>query len=231
MMTRLLANQATQKSLPAVNKEAEDQSQATTLLLDSQLSSLTGNSGDTDMSEPSTAVKRPFHSVEPQTEQSTKKGGKPGTKGSVFQVKGPDGNYYKIQYNPRKTIAEVKEELEMLLNIPVEEQSLRVGGMVLSNDNKSLVACNITEKTTVECLQKQRGGCESEEMDEKHSIGGLKYRAYVAIQNRTTFENTVLLTGDDSSCTPISIMLRGLSAKGPPEDALVEKIVQQVQYV
>jgi hypothetical protein len=26
-------------------------------------------------------------------------------------------------------------------------------------------------------------------------------------------------------------MLRGLSAKGPPEDALVEKIVQQVQYV
>ena len=192
--------------------------------LDRQLSS-PGNTGDTDMSEPPTGVKRPFHSVEQQTEQSIKKIGKPGTKGSVFQVKGPDAKYYQIQHNPRKTIREVKEELELLLNIPMAELSLRVDGMVMSNDKKSLAACSITEKTQVECLQKLRGGCESEEMDEKYSIGGLKYRAYVA-QNRTTFENTVLLTGDDSSCTPISIMLRGRSAKGPPEDALVEKIVQ-----
>jgi len=46
-----------------------------------------------------------------------------------------------------------------------------------------------------------------------------------------TFENTVLQSGDYSSCTPISNLLRGRSVKGPPYEATVEKIVQQVKYV
>jgi len=46
-----------------------------------------------------------------------------------------------------------------------------------------------------------------------------------------TFENKVLQSGDYSSCTPISNLLRGRSAKGPPYEATVEKLVQQAQYV
>ena len=186
-----------------------------------------------------------------------------------------------MDFNPRTTIAELKVEIAKLLNLSVEVLSLRVNDKILMNDSHSLASCSISVKSTVVVFIKQRGGSSESEEDEKYSIGGLKYRAYVASlsasptfhvytpdsggstqiralteeeQSRdignaatkdsgsniglgadtavvnVTFENTVLQIGDSSSCTPISNMLRGRSAKGPPEDALVEKIVQQVQY-
>ena len=54
---------------------------------------------------------------------------------------------------------------------------------------------------------------------------GLQY-----VTPRMTFENKVLQSGDYSSCTPISNLLRGRSAKGPPYEATVEKLVQQALY-
>jgi hypothetical protein len=46
-----------------------------------------------------------------------------------------------------------------------------------------------------------------------------------------TFENPLLQLGDDSSCTPISNLLRGQSANGPPDETKLEKLVQQDIYV
>jgi hypothetical protein len=138
------------------------QSHATTMSLHSQQAFSTQEiqgkesfsaSGDSEMQEPATAVKRPATADPEEVRETQKPRQKGGTtapiKGPIFQVKGPDGNYYPIAYNPRKTIGEHKEELVKILYLKVEDQSLRANEKVLSNDSCSLAACSITEKTTV----------------------------------------------------------------------------------
>ena len=154
------------------------------------------------MQEPATctAVKRPFQPSDAEkvreTQKPRQKGGTTAAiKGPIFQVKGPDGKYYPIAYNPRKTIGELKEELVKILHLNVEDQPLRANEKVLSNDSCSLAACSITEKTTVECYQKKVGGSKSEELEEQ-SIGALKYRDYVA--SLAIHTNVVTLTKSGS---------------------------------
>ena len=185
------------------------QSHATTVSLHSQQASSTQEiqgkeahisaSGDSEMQEPSTAVKRPFQSSDAEEVRETQKPRQKGgitaaIKGSIFQVKGPDAKYYPIAYHPRKTIGELKEELVNILHLNVEDQSLRVNEKVLSNDSCSLAAYSITDKTTVECYSKQLGGSKSEELEE--SIGALKHRDYAAESARHT--NAVTLTKSGS---------------------------------
>ena len=139
-----------------------NQSHATTLPLYSKQDL---ESGDTEMTEPATAIKRPCPNSDVVMENQTrvqKSSTRSISQGPTLQVKGPDATYYQIAFNPRKTIVELKEELAKLIQLPVEEQSLRV------------------ESSPIECFQVQRGGSESEELEERFTIGGRKYRDYVA---------------------------------------------------
>jgi hypothetical protein len=148
------------------------------------------------MLEPSTAVKRSC----PTSDEvgAMKSSTRAVITGPIFHVKGPDAKYHTFQFNPRQTILQLKVEIFNKIKMPVDIQSLRFTEQVLK-DERSIGSYSIKESSTVECFAVQRGGSDSEEVEEQLTIGGLKYRKYVQSLEAMTY----MMTSENKVRTPI----------------------------